>query len=314
MAFDLAGLRAAVARHGRVSRVVIAATQGSTPREVGAAMLVWEGGQSGSIGGGALEFELARLARRQTAPRRLSRHALGPEMGQCCGGAVEVLSEIYTAAELELMTDQPVIARAVEKAGAMPLAVSRLIALERAQGILPEPRLIQGWMVEPLKRPTRVLWIWGAGHVGRALVQVLAPLPGLEITWIDTDMARFPKETPDGISVLAAHDPVRLVGHAPQRAEHLILTYSHALDLELCHALLGHGFADAGLIGSATKWARFARRLADLGHGADQIARIACPIGTPGLGKHPQMIAIGVAAQFLGAASNAGTKARSSFA
>ena len=78
-----------------------------------------------------------------------------------------------------------------------------------------------------------------------------------------------------------------------------MLTYSHALDLELCHRLLTHGFARAGLIGSATKWARFRARLAALGHPPYAIARIDCPIGNPALGKHPQAIAIGVAAAFV---------------
>jgi xanthine dehydrogenase accessory factor len=304
MAFDLTGLRAAVARHGRVTRVVIAATHGSTPREVGAAMLVWEGGQSGTIGGGALEFELARLAEAQTAPRRFSRHALGPDMGQCCGGAVEVLCEVYDAASLDAITGQTIIARAVAQDGEMPLAVRRLVARERAQGIAPEPQMVGGWMLEPIEQPTRALWIWGAGHVGRAIVQVLAPLPGMQITWVDTGMARFP----EGISALPAQDPARMVAHAPKSADHLILTYSHALDLELCHGLLVHGFASAGLIGSATKWARFRKRLAGLGHAPDQIARITCPIGDPALGKHPQRIAIGVAADVLRPDEIAGTK------
>ena len=82
-------------------------------------------------------------------------------------------------------------------------------------------------------------------------------------------------------------------------AEHLILTYSHAIDLALCHALLVRGFARAGLIGSATKRARFRKRLAELGHGAGEIARIDCPIGEPAFGKHPQAIAISVAAAIL---------------
>ncbi len=314
MAFDLIGLRAAVARHGRVSRVVIAATHGSTPREVGAAMLVWEGGQSGTIGGGKLEYELARLARRQTAPRRLSRHAIGPEMGQCCGGAVEVLSEIYDAADVEALADQTVIARAGAPGCAMPLAVKRLMTRARAQGIMPEPQMIGGWLVEPVARPTRALWIWGAGHVGRALVQVLAPVPGLHITWVDTGADRFPEDIPEGVSVLPAQDPARLIGHAPREADHLVLTYSHALDLEICHGLLTQGFASAGLIGSATKWARFRKRLAGLGYVPDQIARITCPIGKPELGKHPQMIAIGVAAEILNPAPDEGTKNKSSFA
>jgi len=93
--------------------------------------------------------------------------------------------------------------------------------------------------------------------------------------------------------------PARLVPHAPVRAEHLIATYAHDLDLALCHALLTHDFAGAGLIGSATKWARFRARLSALGHAPAQISRIACPIGDPALGKHPQAIALGVATALL---------------
>ena len=77
------------------------------------------------------------------------------------------------------------------------------------------------------------------------------------------------------------------------------MTFSHALDLELCHRLLTHGFTRCGLIGSATKWARFRSRLTTLGHGADRIAQIDCPMGEPALGKHPQAIALGVAVQML---------------
>jgi xanthine dehydrogenase accessory factor len=99
--------------------------------------------------------------------------------------------------------------------------------------------------------------------------------------------------------VVPAADPALLADHAPSGAEHLVLTYSHALDLELCHRLLSRGFGRLGLIGSATKWARFRSRLAALGHSPAQIARIDCPIGDPGLGKHPQAIAIGVAGALL---------------
>jgi xanthine dehydrogenase accessory factor len=98
---------------------------------------------------------------------------------------------------------------------------------------------------------------------------------------------------------LPVPDPGLAVALAPKDAEHLILTYSHALDLDLCHRLLTHGFSACGLIGSATKWARFRSRLAALGHSAPAIDRIDCPIGNPSLGKHPQAIAIGVASAFL---------------
>jgi xanthine dehydrogenase accessory factor len=140
--------------------------------------------------------------------------------------------------------------------------------------------------------PARPLWLYGAGHVGRALVNVMAPLPDFEITWVDTGPERFPETD---VTTLVAKDPALIVKHAPTDADHLILTYSHEMDLALCHALLNHDFYSAGLIGSATKWARFRSRLAALGHAPAQISRIACPIGDPALGKHPAAIALGVA-------------------
>ncbi|RGP38338.1 xanthine dehydrogenase accessory protein XdhC [Pseudotabrizicola alkalilacus] len=298
--FDLAELAAAVAVQGAVARVVIAAHDGSSPREAGAAMLVWAdvtrgAGQSGTIGGGALEWEAAAEARAMLADggHRVRRVALGPALGQCCGGAVTLVTEVYDAGSLPV-AEAGVVARSVD-GRPMPLAVKRLLDRARGQGVSPAPLLVQGWFVEPVTAPARDLWIWGAGHVGRALVSVLAPLPGLRITWVDVAADRFPDAIPEGVTALPVADAARLVAHAPKDAEHLVLTYSHALDLELCHRLLSHGFARAGVIGSATKWARFRSRLAALGHGPADIARIDCPIGDPALGKHPQAIAIGVA-------------------
>lgn len=296
--FDLTALAETVAAHGRVARVVIAGFKGSSPREVGAAMLVWDDGQSGTIGGGALEWQAVQRARQMLAAggTRLDHEALGPKLGQCCGGAVTLLTEVYCADTLPAAT--LVIARSVT-GSAMPLAVKRLITRARGQGEAPAPQLLQGWMVEPLAAPSRQLWVWGAGHVGRALVAVLAPLPGVAITWVDTAPERFPADMPTNVKALPVADPALAVMLAPKTAEHLILTYSHALDLDICHRLLTHGFAACGLIGSATKWARFRARLGALGHSSQTIAGIDCPIGDPSLGKHPQAIAIGVASQFL---------------
>ena len=127
----------------------------------------------------------------------------------------------------------------------------------------------------------------------------MAPMPQFDITWIDTSADRFPDHVPDNVTVVPAQDPTILLKHAPQNAEHLIVTYSHQLDLELCHGLLAHGFDFAGLIGSRTKWARFKSKLGNLGHSPNSIARITCPIGDPALGKHPQAIALGVGSALL---------------
>ncbi len=226
--------------------VTVADVKGSAPREAGASMQVWADRQSGTIGGGALEWEATRIAQgmlkegtiqtRRTMP-------LGPDLGQCCGGTVT----------LDFILDAP------------------------ADELMGTP-----------------LWIWGAGHVGRAIAQTIGPMQDRPITLIDTHANRMPRALPMTVSPMIAADPVRAVAHAPTRADHLILTYSHDIDLALCDALLRHGFGSAGLIGSATKWARFRKRLASMGHQGEQISRIACPIGDPSLGKHPQAIAVGV--------------------
>ena len=301
MAFDVESLRNAVITHGRVARVVIAEVRGSSPREVGAAMLVWDGGQSGTIGGGTLEFEAAKTALSQTQPRDLSRYALGPDMGQCCGGSVALLTEVYEAADLKALCGDAIV-RAVRN-GPRPLTVARILNQARNMGSQPAEQLVDGWMIEPVYRPDQPLWIWGAGHVGRALVSTLAPLPDLGITWIDTAPDRFPT-VPDGVTQISAARPELLMTHAPESAEHLIVTYSHALDLALCDAALRRGFASCGLIGSKTKWARFRSRLGALGHDDAKISSIACPIGNPALGKHPQAIAISVAHSLMSAAGH----------
>ncbi|MEO9649339.1 MAG: xanthine dehydrogenase accessory protein XdhC [Roseobacter sp.] len=297
MAFDRVDLLAACRTHGLVARVVVASVRGSAPREVGASMLVWATGSSGTIGGGALEHQAMQAARQLKTPGKhfLTKHALGPDLGQCCGGAVELFTELFTFEDALNLPDDVMF----RGPGEMPLPVSRLKTQYRNAGRVPQPQLIGRWMVEPVQPEQRPLWIWGAGHVGRALVQVLSPLPDLAITWADVDETRFPTSIPDGVDNVSAKRVENLVHYAPLNAEHLMVTYSHDLDLELCHRLLGHGFAFAGLIGSKTKWARFKTRLIDLGHSPSTIARIACPIGTPALGKHPQAIAVGVAADLL---------------
>jgi len=311
VSLDLPALRAAIARHGRLARVLVAAAQGSAPREAGAAMLVWPDGQSGTIGGGALAWEAAARARAVLAGKAapgLARRPLGPGLGQCCGGAVTLLTEVIDAGRLcEIEAAGPLWARRVDGPLAAPLAVEGLVARARRGTEAPAASLVGGWMVEPLRAPAHLLWLHGAGHVGRAIVATLAPLPDWGITWVDTAPERFPAEMPEGVDRLVAADPARAVAHAPVAAHHLILTYSHALDLALCDAVLRRGFASAGLIGSATKWARFRKRLAAAGHDAAEIARIACPIGDPALGKHPQAIAVGTVAALLHAAGAAGS-------
>jgi len=284
MTFDLDQLRNLVATHGRIARVVIVDTAGSAPREAGASMLVWNGGQSGTIGGGRLEFEAATLARSQPQAASVRTVPLGPSLGQCCGGSVTLATEVFDAETL-------------------PRALPFVRKIGPVKGNAPPTDGFlwrNGWLVEHAPKPQRNIWVYGAGHVGRALIDVLSPLPDVDITWVDTAPTRFPAVTHHNVSPLVATQPQDAARHAPDTAEHLILTYDHQIDLALCHAILNQPFGSVGLIGSTTKWTRFRKRLAQLGHTPAQIARIACPIGDIRLGKHPQQIAIGVAMAMLG--------------
>ncbi len=296
MSFDLKSLTNAVAEHGQVTRVVVADVRGSAPRESGAAMLVWHGGQSGTIGGGALELDA--VARAQSGDDWLDRIALGPSLGQCCGGAVTLLAEVWDQQRLEAIGGS-VVVRRVSGTAEMPLKIAAIVKEARNSKTALLPQLVNGWMIEPVTKPVRDVWLYGAGHVGRAIVAVLTPLPEIAITWVDTAPDRFPDNTDHHFTQLVAKNPGEVVQYAPANAEHLVLTYSHALDLEICHQILSHNFHSAGLIGSKTKWARFRNKLATLGHRSGQISRIQCPIGQPILGKHPHAIAVGVVSTLL---------------
>lgn len=301
---DRARLLAETRAHGAVARVVVAEVKGSAPREPGAAVHVWASGQSGTIGGGALEHQAVLAARAALAAGDLApmlhRQALGPDLGQCCGGQVTLLREVFTAESAALLP-QTLYARPLSPSAAeAPWAIRRALAAARRGEGAPPILLAQGWLLEPIAAPSQRLWVWGAGHVGRALVPLMAGLEDWSVTWADVAEGRFPANVPQNVRCCAAPDLAALArSEAAPGDSHVILTFSHALDLALCDALLARSFATLGLIGSASKWARFQSRLIALGHAPAAIARIRCPIGEPALGKSPQAIAIGVAAAFL---------------
>jgi xanthine dehydrogenase accessory factor len=295
VSFNLISLTEAVVAHGRVARILIADHKGSSPREAGTSMLVWAAGFFGTIGGGALEHQAIKAAQNQlkdTIPPTIHKIPLGPSLGQCCGGSVTLVTECFTQANLPQPGD--IYARAVKPNTPEPLWVKHAKANARNGAETPETKLQNGWLVEPVAKPRQPVWIYGAGHVGRAIIDSLQGLP-FAATWVDTNATRFPGLIPDDVTQLIATNPALVAKHAPSDAQHFILTYSHALDLELCHAILGHSFKSIGLIGSKTKHARFTAKLLALGHTHSQISRIICPIGDPSLGKEPKAIALGIA-------------------
>ena len=262
---DRQRLMTAVAQ-GLVCLVEVVSVQGSAPRGPGAWMAVQPCALIGTIGGGHLEWEALRLARAWLqqgleGEARIHRLALGPSLGQCCGGVVEIRLCAVTQATVEAV-------------------------LKRLQ---------------PVKAPVA---LFGAGHVGHALVRVLQPLP-FDVQWVDSREEMLPAEPPAHVRCEHSepvHDAVRgLAAHSLV----LIMSFSHAEDLDIVCACLRRqrmqgDLPFVGLIGSATKWAVFQRRLAERGFAEDEVAHITCPIGmTEVPGKEPEVIAISVAAQLL---------------
>jgi len=297
VAFELEILKTKALAYGKVARTLIVETKGSVPREAGTAMLSWETGQLGTIGGGALEFSASKDA---FTGDYLKTIALGPNLGQCCGGSITLVNEVFDLNRLNSIEPKNFYSRKIAGNRDKPLAI-KCVEAEIRNGKNPFHDLLYstGWLVEAIETHRTPVWVYGAGHVGRALVQTLSPLPNLKVTWLDTSKKRFPNDLPDQADILYADNITSLIQYAPNNAIHIVLTYSHEMDLEICHKILETGFNTLGLIGSKTKWARFQRRLLALGHSRQQINRINCPIGDPSFGKHPQAIAISLAAELL---------------
>lgn len=142
--------------------------------------------------------------------------------------------------------------------------------------------------------------VFGAGHVGKALVKLLADLP-CRVAWIDEREGEFPESLPPRVRRIVTDAPEDAVADLAAGCDVLVMTHSHQLDFQVVEAALRRGdLAYVGLIGSRTKRARFVSRLASRGRSEQEIARLTCPIGVPGVGgKHPAEIAIAVAAQLL---------------
>ena len=246
--------------------VRVESTQGSAPREAGTWMAVWADALTATIGGGQLEFQATKEARELLAGTRapfdgIQRYPLGPSLGQCCGGVMFLSYQRITAADV--------------------------------------PRL-QRELVAQLKPVA----LFGGGHVGAALARLLAALP-FAVRWIDSRDGVFPEELPAQIDTEHSVPVQDAVAALAPGSRVLIMSFSHAEDLDIVIACLKrlrerNDLPYIGLIGSKTKWATFSHRLEARGFTADELARITCPIGVPGItGKEPEVIAVAVAAQLL---------------
>jgi xanthine dehydrogenase accessory factor len=296
----------------KVVRVVVSAVRGSAPREPGASMLVDTAQVHGTIGGGQLEWKAIEIARGMLdAPvedsARVQRFVLGATLGQCCGGAVELRFERIVPAERELFRDALAsrahgLALVMETAWLAAAAPRRVLRPATAAEMKSRVRydFRRDAAVERIDLERAPLWLFGAGHVGRAIVRAVADLP-FEVTWVDERADIFPAPLPGNASARIAPFPVEDVADAPPGAIYLVLTHRHDLDFELCRAILERGDARwAGVIGSNAKAASFRKRLARRGVAPARIARLVSPIGVEGVAsKLPAAIAVAVAAQLL---------------
>jgi xanthine dehydrogenase accessory factor len=289
----------AIEAEGVAALITLAETAGSSPREAGARIVVRSsGGFYGTIGGGELEHQALEEARAALAagrgPARRRSVALGPELGQCCGGRVVWRVETFDKRDLAELAPL----REAEREGPF-VALARPGAGGRVERRLGEAAEDGDWR-EAFGEAATPVYLFGAGHVGRALALALAPLP-FTVRWIDPRADEFPQLAPANVKLVVAADPPAELTAAPDGALVLAITHSHALDLAVvAEALRQDRFAYVGVIGSATKRARFASQLKAAGFAEAQVARVICPIGVAGVaGKEPAVIAVAVAAQLL---------------
>jgi xanthine dehydrogenase accessory factor len=309
--------------------VTVAIVEGSGPREPGAKMVVTPERQFDTIGGGHLEMSACDIAREMlrmapgssAAERVLRRFSLGPSLGQCCGGVVHLLFERIDADALPYHDCLEERWRNAQDTWRLipldTLAPSTLLAADGACLVGPALALPvqpdhqypcqlvcdesgRRWLLDSTLAYRSHLVLFGAGHVGAAIVRALADLP-CRVTWVDEREDMFPATLPANVTVEATDTPEAVVDAAAAGACFLVMTHSHALDQRLCEHILRR--ADVGwfgLIGSKTKRMQFEHRLRERGIAAARLADMVCPIGVPGIaGKAPAVIAAAVAAQLL---------------
>jgi xanthine dehydrogenase accessory factor len=233
--------------------ITLLATAGSTPRNGGTKMLVCDDSEFDTIGGGHLEFEVIKQARHlladDTTTQKVEHYPLSSKLGQCCGGATNVLFEVFTG-------------------------------------------------------HTQHIAIYGAGHVSKALVPILAQLP-LQISWIDNrqdmldDIAK--KTFPTNVKLVSSEYPAETIANLPRKSWVMIMTHNHQLDFEIVEAaLMREDISFVGMIGSDTKARRFRTRLVHRDFKQQDIHRLVSPVGVLDIpGKRPIEVAVSMAAQLI---------------
>jgi len=303
--------------------VTVAGARGSTPREPGARMIVTAAETIGTIGGGQLEHQCTHIAvgllggDEMPAMRKFP---LGTSMGQCCGGVVEVLFEPIASGLPEWLRDlralhgqrQPaVIVSATDAASKFVVTGDGVFdsddydrsaeIVEQAREVLErrESQVIDGVFFDAVVGSDLNIAVFGAGHVGTAVVNALSGLD-CNIRWVDSRRDVF-RSAPRNVRTIETEEPALEVAALSPGSCYLVMTHSHPLDFEICDRILRrHDAAYCGLIGSVTKRRRFEKRFRQQGLSQADIDQLVCPIGVDGIsGKKPAVIAIAAAAEVL---------------
>ena len=316
MAKVWARIRETIERHGKAGLLSVVGAAGSVPRGTGARIVLQpDGGFYGTIGGGRLEYEAIAAARAALSAGRgaavFRDWPLGPNLGQCCGGAVKTLTETFDATDILTVWRL----EEAERTGAF-VADSRVDNDGRvARRIAPGAagKHLAGRHLEEAPRPvdtkrfqehfgesTTPVLLFGAGHVGRAVVLALAPLP-FSVRWIDSRSDQFPQFAPQNVVTVRTDAVQHELAEAPRDAMIVVMTHSHPLDFDITLAALRRrSFDFVGLIGSETKRARFISFARQMRLPEGDLERLVCPIGITEIkGKEPAVIAAALAAQLL---------------
>lgn len=307
----------------RVVLITVSGIRGSAPREVGAKMIVTDDLTIGTIGGGQLEYQCTRIAcdmlGGDEAPAS-RKFPLGTSMGQCCGGVVDILFEPFANGlpawlrDLRTLHGQREAAAVVtDLSGAVGKSVvtanntfgaaelpTNIVAMAR-EGLEANRRAhrIEDWFFEDVVGTDFNIAVFGAGHVGSAVVQSLSTLDS-NIRWIDSRRNVF-RDTPSNVRAIETADPALEVAAMPANSCFLVMTHSHSIDFEICDRILRRrDAAYCGLIGSLSKRRRFEKRFRSQGMADDVLEQLICPIGVAGItGKKPAEIAVAAAAEVL---------------
>ena len=284
-------------------------------------------------------IQIARNMLANSYSNELQRFSLGAGLGQCCGGVVTVFFELVTKnsswvsdlqelvlsqqdcvqiiptsledkqPRLLVTLDSTISAPAISEINNSLISTARLMLNNLKEDQSKSTSIINfksasgqqdQYIFDPVIKSNFNIFLFGAGHVGQALIKLLSE-QSCQVTWVDTRDNQLPSETAQNITAICTDVPEAIINEAPTGSYFLVMTHDHSLDQKLSEFILRKDdFSYFGLIGSKTKRKRFEHRLLRRDIGSDNLKKMTCPIGINGItSKHPAAIAVAVMAELL---------------